>query len=277
MPGGQGRVVSIREVGIKGQGGGSGNGALMGGMLGAAGGGLLGAILAAAPRAAPAPTLGAPLAGSLLVFDGAEARVRVVRLRARRADCAVCGAAPSITSLAQSEDWAAAAFLAASDDPAATAAAEAARRCADTELCTPSASQAPPVPEVPPSELARVLAMLREPGAAAAPRAPLVLDVRPAHQRAICMLPGSVGAPLAALRREVAAWRERRGQGDVAQASGCEGEEVGDRVILCVCRRGRDSAAAAALLRECGLTGAVSVEGGLERYQAEVDGSFPLY
>ena len=44
MPGGQGRVVSIREVGIKGQGGGSGNGALMGGMLGAAGGGLLGGI-----------------------------------------------------------------------------------------------------------------------------------------------------------------------------------------------------------------------------------------
>ncbi len=45
MPGGQGRVVSIREVGIRGQGGGgSGNGALMGGMIGAAGGGLLGGI-----------------------------------------------------------------------------------------------------------------------------------------------------------------------------------------------------------------------------------------
>ncbi len=44
MPGSQGRVVSIRAVGIKGQGGGSGNGALMGGMLGAAGGGLLGGI-----------------------------------------------------------------------------------------------------------------------------------------------------------------------------------------------------------------------------------------
>ncbi|MDP1837920.1 MAG: hypothetical protein Q8N31_04610 [Reyranella sp.] len=44
MPGSQGRVVSIREVGIKGAGGGSGNGALMGGMLGAAGGGLLGGI-----------------------------------------------------------------------------------------------------------------------------------------------------------------------------------------------------------------------------------------
>lgn len=45
MPGGQGRVVSIREVGLKGAGGGgSGNGALMGGLIGAAGGGALGGI-----------------------------------------------------------------------------------------------------------------------------------------------------------------------------------------------------------------------------------------
>jgi rhodanese-related sulfurtransferase len=56
-----------------------------------------------------------------------------------------------------------------------------------------------------------------------------------------------------------------------------EGAEADDRAILCVCRRGRDSASAAALLRECGLVGAVSVGGGLEGYQAEVDGSFPLY
>jgi outer membrane lipoprotein SlyB len=44
MPGGQGRVVSIREVGLKGAGGGSGNGALIGGLLGAAGGGAIGGI-----------------------------------------------------------------------------------------------------------------------------------------------------------------------------------------------------------------------------------------
>ncbi|MDP2333478.1 MAG: hypothetical protein Q8M19_22595 [Reyranella sp.] len=45
MPGGSGRVVSIREVGIKGAGGGgSGSGALMGGLLGAAGGAAVGGI-----------------------------------------------------------------------------------------------------------------------------------------------------------------------------------------------------------------------------------------
>ena len=44
MPGGAGRVVSIREVGLKGAGGGgSGQGALMGGLLGAAGGAAIGA------------------------------------------------------------------------------------------------------------------------------------------------------------------------------------------------------------------------------------------
>jgi outer membrane lipoprotein SlyB len=45
MPGGGGRVVSIREVGIRGAGGsGSGNSALMGGLLGAAGGAAVGGI-----------------------------------------------------------------------------------------------------------------------------------------------------------------------------------------------------------------------------------------
>src|SRR5687767_11068276 len=45
MPGGGGRVVSIREVGLQGAGGGgSGQGALMGGLIGAAGGGMIGGI-----------------------------------------------------------------------------------------------------------------------------------------------------------------------------------------------------------------------------------------
>jgi len=59
MPGGSGRVVSIREVGIKGAGGGgSGNGALMGGLLGAAGGAAIGG--------ATAQSVGGGLVGALL-------------------------------------------------------------------------------------------------------------------------------------------------------------------------------------------------------------------
>jgi hypothetical protein len=33
------------------------------------------------------------------VYDGADVRVRVVKLRGRSADCAVCGDAPTIRSM----------------------------------------------------------------------------------------------------------------------------------------------------------------------------------
>jgi outer membrane lipoprotein SlyB len=59
MPGGSGRVVSIREVGLRGAGGGgSGQGALMGGLIGAAGGGAIGGFTS--------NSLGGGLVGALL-------------------------------------------------------------------------------------------------------------------------------------------------------------------------------------------------------------------
>jgi outer membrane lipoprotein SlyB len=59
MPGGSGRVVSIREVGLRGAGGGgSGQGALMGGLIGAAGGGAIGGITS--------NSIGGGLVGALL-------------------------------------------------------------------------------------------------------------------------------------------------------------------------------------------------------------------
>jgi outer membrane lipoprotein SlyB len=59
IPGSSGRVVSIREVGLKGAGGGgSGQGALMGGLLGAAGGGAIGGITS--------NSIGGGLVGALL-------------------------------------------------------------------------------------------------------------------------------------------------------------------------------------------------------------------
>ena len=44
--------------------------------------------------------LGDPLWGKLLVLDGADTRIRVIKLRDRAPDCAVCGASPSIRSAA---------------------------------------------------------------------------------------------------------------------------------------------------------------------------------
>ncbi|MDP1967372.1 MAG: hypothetical protein Q8K93_34805 [Reyranella sp.] len=59
IPGSSGRVVSIREVGLRGAGGGgSGQGALMGGLLGAAGGGAIGGFTS--------NSLGGGLVGALL-------------------------------------------------------------------------------------------------------------------------------------------------------------------------------------------------------------------
>jgi outer membrane lipoprotein SlyB len=58
VPGESGRVVSIHEMGLRGQRGGSGNGALMGGVIGAAGGAAIGG--------ATSGTIGGGLVGALL-------------------------------------------------------------------------------------------------------------------------------------------------------------------------------------------------------------------
>ena len=43
--------------------------------------------------------MGESMAGKLLIFDGADTRFRVVKLKGRRDDCAVCGKDPSIRSM----------------------------------------------------------------------------------------------------------------------------------------------------------------------------------
>ena len=89
MPGSSGRVVSIREVALKGAGGGgSGQGALMGGMIGAAGGGILGGITS--------NTVGGGLVGALLgavggaiagsIMDGQHGSGRGIEVVVQRDD-----------------------------------------------------------------------------------------------------------------------------------------------------------------------------------------------
>jgi outer membrane lipoprotein SlyB len=89
MPGGSGRVVSIREVGLKGQGGGgSGQGALMGGLMGAGagaaiggatsravGGGLVGLLIGA---------VGGAIAGSII--EGQHGTGRGIEVVVQRDD-----------------------------------------------------------------------------------------------------------------------------------------------------------------------------------------------
>ena len=45
------------------------------------------------------PQLFKPLIGRMLVWDGADARMRNVAMRPRSPECAVCGASPTIRSV----------------------------------------------------------------------------------------------------------------------------------------------------------------------------------
>lgn len=89
IPGGNGRVVSIRDVGLQGAGGGGGgNGALMGGMIGAAGGATIGAITSNSVGGGLVGALlgavGGAIAGS--VFDGQQGGGRGIEVTVQRDD-----------------------------------------------------------------------------------------------------------------------------------------------------------------------------------------------
>jgi outer membrane lipoprotein SlyB len=88
VPAGSGRVVSIREVGLKGAGGGSGNGALTGGLLGAAGGATVGGItsnsVAGGLVGALLGAVGGAIAGSII--DGQHGTGRGIEVVVQRDD-----------------------------------------------------------------------------------------------------------------------------------------------------------------------------------------------
>lgn len=241
---------------------------------------------------------GDPLMGRLLAFDGADARFRVVRLRARSPDCAVCGDTPSIEYMAESGSWCEAHGLVAQEasmhvpPPACACGGEGA----------PAAAWA--VPEVSVRELASIRA-------SAAPR--LILDCRAPVQFSICALRGSVSMPLARLQYStdsalselgLCAPRAVSGLHAVEQTPTCGGDAplhsgIGGetcltaengasdngsdaprpsvpRSVYVVCRRGVDSVTATRLLREQSIN-AFNVAGGLQAWAREVDSDFPVY
>jgi adenylyltransferase and sulfurtransferase len=210
----------------------------------------------AAAAAASAAPLGEPLAGRLLVFDGADTRFRVVALRPASPSCAVCGDAPTIRSLADSAAWAAAHGLAPVEATTTGAATPAALPCE----CGPSGQPAaappppPPVPHVSVAEFADVL-QRRGDTSALPPSPPPILDVRSATQYGIARLAGSVNVPLARLQRDVAAGLAAAGiplppvpAGDAGAATAATAASIspapaGGRVYV-LCRRGVDSVTA---------------------------------
>jgi adenylyltransferase/sulfurtransferase len=195
------------------------------------------------------PSLGSPLSGNLLVFDGSEARVRVAKLGKKRPECAVCGTNPAITSLTESESWSSVSCLAERDDPKSTSLAV---EKSSTHGISSSGTDLK-VEIVPNSKLLDYLASY----SSSREGHMVLLDVRSTAQFAIESLPGAINIPLAVLRSNFSEVNEA-----LKSVLALHPQKL---PILCLCRRGNDSKHAARMLTAEGIQ-AVSVEGGMEAY-----------
>lgn len=133
----------------------------------------------------PAPIIMPPACPCrLLAFDGEDATFRTIKLRKRSAACSVCGDAPTITSMADSDAWADANGLSAS------------------ECSLPAFLMGASAP--PSISIDAFVSALRRGGAEAGGgrELPLVVDVRSAVQFRIASLAGSLSIPLQDLQRQ---------------------------------------------------------------------------
>ena len=91
----------------------------------------------------------------------------------------------------------------------------------------------------------------------------VVIDVRPPVHFGIVHLPEAVNIPLKAMERDSTQAKEL-----------CDTKKK----VFVMCRRGNDSRKATELLlKNCGATNAINVEGGIEAYSREIDPTLPLY
>ena len=208
------------------------------------------------------PSLPSPSSARLLCLDASEPRLRTLSTAsASRPLCPLCATSgPSIASLQDTVAWGRQHGLFAAEPGAAgqeRAGQEAAallqgQHCAtgeQIERCR-STGGAPATA-----------------AAAAAATAPLLLDVRPALQRSLCAPSAhrAIHMPYTELLRLSSS--ASGGQGLVSALCALAAQEALGEVLV-LCRRGRDSAAAVALLRGAGVGGAVSVRGGLAGWNA---------
>lgn len=88
----------------------------------------------------------------------------------------------------------------------------------------------------------------------------VLIDCRTPEEHATARIEGSVLMPLAELPSRLA-----------------ELSRLGDRAVIVHCHHGVRSLRAAAVLREHGFDGAVSMAGGIDRWSLEVDPRVPRY
>ncbi|KAM7038349.1 adenylyltransferase and sulfurtransferase MOCS3 isoform 1-T1 [Acridotheres tristis] len=185
----------------------------------------------------------------MLMFDALEGRFRNIKLRPRKADCAVCGDKPSITCL---QDYEAFCGSSATD------------KCRAVRLL--------------PGGDRLSVQQYKELLDAGVPH--VLLDVRPPVEAEICRLPHALHIPLRSLEQRdeqaLQLLRERI----------CEEKQRTDGQsslpVYVVCKLGNDSQKAVKVLRELpaeefGSVLAKDIKGGLMAWAAKIDPTFPQY
>ncbi|NXP68777.1 MOCS3 sulfurtransferase, partial [Chloropsis cyanopogon] len=193
--------------------------------------------------------MGSSFSGHMLMFDALEGRFRNIKLRPRKADCAVCGDNPSVTCL---QDYEAFCGSSATD------------KCRTLQLL-PGADRI---------SVQRYKELLDA-------RVPhLLLDVRPQVEVDICRLPHAVHIPLRKLEEK----DEESLQ--LLQKRICEEKQRTDGQtslpVYVVCKLGNDSQKAVKILQELpakefGSVLAKDIKGGLMAWAAKIDSTFPQY
>ncbi|XP_009079016.1 PREDICTED: adenylyltransferase and sulfurtransferase MOCS3 [Acanthisitta chloris] len=185
----------------------------------------------------------------MLLFDALEGRFRDIKLRPKRADCAVCGDDPSVTCL---QDYEAFCGSSATD------------KCRTLQLL-PGADRI---------SVEQYKALLDE-------RVPhVLLDVRPQVEVDICRLGHAVHIPLSRLedRDEESLQRLEKRICEEKQRT----SNQTSLPVYVVCKLGNDSQKAVKILQElpaieCGSVVAKDIKGGLMAWATKIDPTFPQY
>ncbi|CAH8389174.1 unnamed protein product [Eruca vesicaria subsp. sativa] len=186
-----------------------------------------------------ASLVGEPLSERMLLFDALSARIRIVKIRGRSAQCTVCGDNSSFNKQ-QFKDF-------------------------DYEDFTQFPLSAGPLNLLPPEsrinskEFKEILEKKEQ---------HVLLDVRPAHHYKIVSLPDSLNIPLANLEARL---------DELTSALKEKQEANANPSLYVVCRRGNDSQRAVQYLRDWGFDSAKDITGGLEAWAADVNPNFPTY
>ncbi|CAF1761078.1 hypothetical protein HID58_087829 [Brassica napus] len=192
-----------------------------------------------------ASMVGEPLSERMLLFDALSARIRIVKIRGRSAQCTVCGDNSSFNKQ-QFKDF-------------------------DYEEFTQFPLSAGPLNLLP--EESRISSKEFKEILQKKERH-VLLDVRPSHHYKIVSLPDSLNIPFANLEarlNELTSALKEKEDGHVNSGS------CANPSLYVVCRRGNDSQRAVQYLRDSGFSSAKDIIGGLEAWAAEVNPNFPSY